>query len=106
MVPEITARETKKLLDEGLITLLDVRNPEEVKTACVQGAYVIALPDLQNQISSVPVDRPVVTLCHHGRRSQMAADILQANGFEGVRSVKGGIDSWSIDVDQKVRRYE
>ncbi len=47
----------------------------------------------------------IVTHCHHGVRSMKALEILRAAGFAQVRSLKGGIDAWSVTVDPSVPRY-
>jgi rhodanese-related sulfurtransferase len=46
-----------------------------------------------------------MTLCHHGVRSNRAAEFLLANGFDDVVSVAGGIDAWSMQVDPTIPRY-
>jgi monothiol glutaredoxin len=43
--------------------------------------------------------------CHHGGRSQQAAEHFAALGFTRVFNVVGGIDAWSQEVDPKVPRY-
>ena len=43
--------------------------------------------------------------CHHGGRSQRAAEQLVAEGFREVYNLAGGIDAWSIEVDPTVPRY-
>src|SRR5438034_4698152 len=40
----------------------------------------------------------VVTYCHHGARSLKALEILKAAGFAKVRSLRGGIDAWAVNV--------
>jgi rhodanese-related sulfurtransferase len=43
--------------------------------------------------------------CHHGVRSLRALDFLRQHGFKHVKSVKGGIDAWSSQIDPLVPRY-
>lgn len=105
MVPEVSAVETAVLLRAGEVTLLDVRNPDEVMRACIDGALIIALPTLAQRLQEVPRDKPVITVCHHGVRSQRAADVLVAAGFKDVRSMAGGIDAWSQNIDPSLERY-
>ncbi|MGH7753968.1 MAG: rhodanese-like domain-containing protein [Gemmatimonadales bacterium] len=47
----------------------------------------------------------MVTYCHHGVRSRHAAELLRAAGFASVRSLRGGIDAWSREVNPSVPRY-
>jgi rhodanese-related sulfurtransferase len=51
------------------------------------------------------MDRDVVVYCHVGARSAQAAIWLKANGWPRVRSLAGGIDAWSEEVDPAVPRY-
>ena len=34
-----------------------------------------------------------------------AAAYFQGQGFGNVKSLRGGIDAWSVEVDPKVSRY-
>jgi rhodanese-related sulfurtransferase len=42
--------------------------------------------------------------CHHGVRSLRAALALRQLGIN-AKSMAGGIDLWSIDIDPAIRRY-
>jgi rhodanese-related sulfurtransferase len=46
-----------------------------------------------------------VAYCHHGARSKHAASFLRQVGFPQARSLAGGIERWSLAVDQSVPRY-
>ena len=43
---------------------------------------------------------------HLGARSIDAAAYFAGHGFENVRSVRGGIDAWSQEVNRELPRYE
>jgi adenylyltransferase/sulfurtransferase len=73
--------------------LVDVRTEPERAVAAIQ-------PSLQ-----IPRDRDVVVYCHVGARSAQAAVWLKASGWSRVRSLAGGIDAWSEQVDPEVPRY-
>lgn len=105
---EITPRDTRDALKRSdAPLLLDVRLPDEVETASVEGAVVIPLQELPSRLDELEGsrDRRIITMCHHGRRSLRAASILRAAGFTDVVSMAGGIDLWAIDVDPAVPRY-
>ena len=53
----------------------------------------------------IPRDRDVVVYCHVGARSAQAAVWMKASGWPRVRSLAGGIDAWSEQVDAEVPRY-
>ena len=102
---EITAADLKPLLEQGAVTLLDVRLPDEVATASLPGAVLIPLHELPHRAGELAKDKPLVAMCHHGVRSQNAARFLERNGHGEVLSLAGGIDAWSLQVDATVPRY-
>lgn len=103
---EVTPRELHEQMAAGQAPwLLDVREPWEFSTARLDGATLIPLGDLAHQVAEVPRDADVVVYCHHGMRSARAVSMLRHAGWTRVRNLTGGIDRWSIDVDQRVPRY-
>ena len=87
------------------LLLLDVREPHEAEIARIDGARLIPLSELPERLSELDGHAEIVTHCHHGVRSIKALEILKAAGFAKVRSLKGGIDAWSVTVDPTVPRY-
>ena len=73
--------------------ILDVREPEEVGQARIEGAQHIPLGSLAARLDEVPRDRTVHVLCHVGGRSAQAAQYLEGNGFDAV-NITGGIVGW------------
>ena len=55
--------------------------------------------------AELPVDTPLVVMCHHGMRSMMVMRFLQASGFSNVLNLEGGIDAWAREVDASIGRY-
>jgi adenylyltransferase/sulfurtransferase len=103
---EMTPRELHEQLAAGRTPwLLDVREPWEFSTARLTGATLIPLGDLAHHVAEVPRDADVVVYCHHGMRSARAVSMLRHAGWTRVRNLTGGIDRWSIEVDQRVPRY-
>jgi rhodanese-related sulfurtransferase len=97
--------ELKSLLDQGRVRLLDVRQAEELEIARIEGAVHIPLGELASRLDELRDGLPLVALCHHGTRSEMAGRILQRNGFTGVAHLSGGIDAWSTTIDRSIPRY-
>ena len=52
-----------------------------------------------------PKHTPVGFFCHHGQRSLDAASYYAGHGCTEVRSMAGGLDPWSAEVDPSVSRY-
>jgi len=85
--------------------LLDVRTPEEWAIAKLAGATLVD-EALAQQVMTWPKDTPIVLYCHTGVRSLDAASYLAGHGFSNVRSMTGGIERWSREIDAQVPRYE
>ncbi len=105
---EITPRDSRDALNgANAPILLDVRLPDELETASVDGALAIPLQELPSRLDELDDarDKRIITMCHHGRRSLRAASILRNAGFTDVVSMAGGIDLWSIDIDPTIARY-
>lgn len=84
--------------------LLDVREPWELQIASLDGAVNIPLGQLADRMGELDPIVPIVTVCHHGTRSEQARQLLHANGFD-VRNLAGGIDAWARDVEPDLPRY-
>jgi len=104
-VQSLSVAELKALLDSGeVIELLDVRTPEERAIAAIPGAVLLNEQEAA-RIEAMPRDTRLVLHCHHGGRSQQAAEQFIALGFSQVFNVIGGIDAWSQEIDPDVPRY-
>jgi len=73
--------------------ILDVREPDEVVRARIEGAQHIPLGSLVERMDEVPRDRTVYVMCHVGGRSAQATQYLEAQGIDAV-NVTGGIVAW------------
>jgi monothiol glutaredoxin len=100
---EVTA--LKQMLDAGQrFHFFDVRAPEEHATASIPSARLVDA-DVAAEIEKLPKDAMLVFHCHHGGRSQQAAEHFRKLGFRNLHNVVGGIDAWSQHVDPSVPRY-
>lgn len=87
------------------VKLIDVREPFERNLAYIEGSELLSVELAQEIVTSWPKDTPIIFYCHHGIRSLDAASYFRGHGFTNVKSMRGGIDSWSREVDPSVRRY-
>ncbi|HEY8319763.1 MAG TPA: ThiF family adenylyltransferase [Amnibacterium sp.] len=102
---DVSVEEVAALLERGdQVQLVDVREPWEAEIASLPGSILIPLGSLEARLGELDPDVPVITYCHAGVRSQDGADRLRAAGFR-VRSMAGGINRWSRQVDPSVPRY-
>ena|SRR5487761_175112 len=103
---EITPSEVKQQLDLGeSLFFVDVREPWEHQLCNIEGSKLIPLGQIASSLSELERADSVVLFCHSGRRSMDAAVWLRSQGFTGARSMAGGIDRWSQEIDPRVPRY-
>lgn len=87
------------------VLVLDVREEWEVRVASLDGARLVPMARIPAERPTLPADREIAVLCHHGTRSAMVAEYLRASGHARAMNVSGGIDRWSVEVDPSVPRY-
>lgn len=92
--------------------LLDCRREDEWARCRIDGAVLIPMDQIEQRLDEIEEDdqgrgrrRPVIVYCHHGRRSLQVTGTLRGHGFTDVKSMAGGIDLWSLDIDPSVPRY-
>ena len=105
---EISVQETQaRLAAGGAVRLVDVRDPDEFAYCQLPGAELIPLPTVPTDAAAKLPDRDaeIIVYCHHGMRSMAATQRLRALGYTNARSMAGGIDQWSREVDPGVPRY-
>lgn len=62
--------------------IIDVRTKGEFDSGHIKGSINIPLQSLQQNMSKLKKDKPVITCCASGMRSASARGILKSNGFE------------------------
>lgn len=104
-VQQLSAPALKSMIDDGVpLHLIDVRTAWEFKIASVSGARLLDAA-YRREVMQLPRDTNLVFVCHHGIRSQYAAEEFYRMGFSSVFNVEGGIEAWSETVDKTVPRY-
>jgi adenylyltransferase/sulfurtransferase len=104
-IPQISVKELKRRVDAGDdLYILDVREPFERQIAQI-GGQLIPLNELPRRFAEIDRDREIIVHCHHGIRSQRAAEFLEQQGFPRVANLSGGIDAWSSEIDPTVPKY-
>jgi len=99
------------------ILLLDIREPYEFDAMHIEDAINIPRGVLETACDydfeeTVPElvearEREIVVICRSGKRSVLAADVMQQMGYRRVRSLKTGMRGWSdyeqamVDTDGK-----
>ena len=87
------------------VYLLDVRTREEFDAVKLPDAHLFTQELMQEILGNISRTNLFVIYDHTGARSMDAAAYFQGHGFENVKSLRGGIDAWSAEVDPKLPRY-
>ncbi len=114
---EIDPRTAYERMQQGLVPYVDVRTIEEYEAGHAQGAYNIPLhfrrdgqlvlnesfvADVRKRFAQ---EKPLILGCRTGSRSQKAAEMLEAAGFQALANDLGsfagrpGILGWSADPE-------
>ena len=110
----ISPKELKKILEDDSFEnpfIVDVREENEIAIASFSFSVLhLPLSKAANWSAKIgellPKDKHIVVVCHAGVRSMNFGIWLLEQGItQSVSNLVGGIDAWSIDVDQSVPRY-
>ena len=85
------------LVKQGAI-ILDVRSKGEYQGGHIKGSINIPVDTLNNNLSKLKKDKPIITCCASGMRNASAKSILKSNGFTEVYNGGG----WS-SLQSKIR---
>lgn len=87
--------EIKKRLTLGeSLTIIDVREADEVATGMIAGAKHIALGELPARLTEIPQAEEIILVCRSGNRSRKALEYLEAQGYKGLKNLTGGMLDW------------
>ena len=80
---------------EGLVTVLDVRPPDEYAAGHLPGAVNIPLPELERQLQTLPREQEIVAYCRgpYCILAYEAVARLRARGFK-ARRLEDGYPEW------------
>lgn len=101
------------------VALVDCREPFEHAICRIEGAALVPMDETPARLDDLRAlldraaehaaehDQPpeLVVYCHHGVRSLRVAHFLRGKGFQTARSLAGGIDRWSEQIDPAVPKY-
>ena len=95
------------LQSEAPPLLIDCRELNEYVHCQIAGATLIPLSKFMGlaEEAFMSAENPAIIYCPHGVRSLNAVFYLREQGFSHTYSMAGGIDQWSLLIDQEVSRY-
>lgn len=110
-IAQISVEELAQCLisERDKLQLLDVREPEEVAIARIEGFEILPLSQFADWGDEIHTrfdpDAETLVMCHHGIRSAQMCQWLSHQGFTNVKNVVGGIDAYSDRVDPTIPKY-
>jgi rhodanese-related sulfurtransferase/glyoxylase-like metal-dependent hydrolase (beta-lactamase superfamily II) len=83
-------------LDAGEdLLVLDVRDEDEFAEGHIPGSLHMPYAQVVERLPELPRERPIASVCSGGKRSGLAASLLQRAGFERLVHVgHGGVGTW------------
>lgn len=99
MYKKIEPAMAKKMIDSGSVTVVDVREEDELSQGYIDGSVLVPLSNFENEVTIKLADRNAVYLiyCRSGRRSAIAAEMMIKAGYKNVYDF-GGIIDWPFDI--------
>jgi glyoxylase-like metal-dependent hydrolase (beta-lactamase superfamily II)/rhodanese-related sulfurtransferase len=90
----VGVEEAQRLLAEGAIELVDVREDDEVERDSIPGSRHLPFHRIAAATADDLDGKPVVTICESGARAGIAASVLAAHGVDARPVLNGGVTSW------------
>jgi rhodanese-related sulfurtransferase len=108
LIPQLSPVELDRWRADGAREaplLVDVRERWEFEYCRIDGSLSMPLSEFARRYAELPRDRALVLVCHHGRRSQHAAMLLEGAGFDRVHNLQGGVAAWAEEVEPTMKKY-
>jgi rhodanese-related sulfurtransferase len=99
----ISAIEMQQLLctKKNKITFLDVRSAQEYDEERIEETTSIPLENLRARMDEIPKNGPIVLISDTGAEAYQAALLLQAQEYEDVRILEGGLKMWPFQISHE-----
>jgi rhodanese-related sulfurtransferase len=95
MLQSISTTDLKARISQGeQITIIDVREVEEVAEGMIPGAIHIPLGDIPSRYTEIQQNNDIILVCRSGKRSQKAYEFLEAQGLKNLLNMDGGMLQW------------
>lgn len=99
----ITLDEFLERLDNGGITIIDVRPREEYEAGHIEGAISMPIRELNNYLKELPVDQDIIAYCRgpYCVYATEAVDLLQSKGYKAFR-LEAGLHEWKKAQENQI----
>ncbi|WP_102344957.1 rhodanese-like domain-containing protein [Bacillus sp. Marseille-P3661] len=99
LIEEILPDEVSKKAKEGDVSIIDVREHDEVAQGKIPGAFHIPLGEIESRLHEIDKDTEHIMVCRSGNRSGIAAQFLKDKGYK-VKNMIGGMLNWKDRVEK------
>ncbi|OIO55204.1 MAG: hypothetical protein COX57_10790 [Alphaproteobacteria bacterium CG_4_10_14_0_2_um_filter_63_37] len=101
-IQNVTAQQIAPRLQQGdaNLVVIDVREVGEHRQAHIPNTALIPMHLLPMRFQEIPRDKEVVLYCRSGARSAQATAWLNAQGFDNVSNLAGGIMAWPFEIER------
>ncbi|HED16901.1 MAG TPA: rhodanese-like domain-containing protein [Gammaproteobacteria bacterium] len=88
-----------RMINHDNAIMLDIREDKEHAEGKIINSQHIPLSQLDSSLKRLEKykNRPIITYCRSGNRSNSAAAKLRKQGFEKVYNLRGGVVAWQRD---------
>jgi rhodanese-related sulfurtransferase len=97
---DVDASKAMDLISNGSVIVIDVREPYEFAAGHIPGAVLIPLGRFAGESASLDKNKQYLLVCRSGNRSAEAARFMVGQGFKHVYNLKGGMLSWTGQVER------
>ncbi len=91
----ITVSEFLIKITSETVNIVDTRDPQSFALSHIPNAFNLNQGNLEQHLSDLDMDLPLVVCCYHGISSQGVAQFLIERGFEDVYSLAGGFEAYA-----------
>jgi rhodanese-related sulfurtransferase len=96
-LPHVSLEQARAEHASGKVLMIDIREPQEHATGVAQGVVLLPMSQVAQRVAEIPkqADQPVLLICNTQNRSRAVTEALQAQGFNNIRYVDGGMSEWA-----------
>jgi len=94
----LSPQQLKEKLGQEDIFLCDVRELHEYQDWHIAGSTNLPLSQLSQQLTIIPKEKTIITICAHGIRSEKARQFLSQQGYTAF-AMAGGMVAWNSVYD-------
>lgn len=90
----VNVQESVRLANQNDGVFIDIRSHDAFKAGAIAQSRNIPVADINNKLSSLPKDKPLIIVCERGRDSMRIAAQLRKKGFDQAVLMEGGLQAW------------